>query len=56
MTDPSAERKSGRDERKKGKHQVDENLRRVYEDMVEDDIPDRFLELLQKLRDTEGKG
>ena len=50
MTDPSAERKPGRSERKKGKHQIDENLRRVYEDMVDDDIPDRFVELLQKLR------
>lgn len=56
MTDPSAERKPGRAERKKGKHQIDDNLRRVYEDMVDDDIPDRFLELLQKLRDTGDRG
>jgi hypothetical protein len=51
MTDPSAERKSARAGRGKGKHQIDENLRRVYEDMVDDDIPDRFVELLRKLRD-----
>lgn len=51
MKEPSAERKSKRSRREKGKYQVDENLRRVYEDMVDDDIPDRFVELLRKLRE-----
>jgi hypothetical protein len=53
MKDPSAERKPSRAERSRGRHQIDENLRRVYEDMVDDDIPDRFLELLRKLQDRE---
>jgi hypothetical protein len=39
---------------RKDKLEIDQNLRRVYEDMVDDDIPDRFMELLQKLRE-EGK-
>ena len=54
MTKPSAERNSKRSRREKGKHQVDENLRRVYEEMVDDDIPDRFVELLRKLREEGG--
>lgn len=35
-------------------HEIDENLRRVYDDMVDDTVPDRFLQLLEKLR-VEGK-
>jgi hypothetical protein len=50
MTEPSREGKPKRSQRDKDKHQIDENLRRVYEDMVDDDIPDRFAELLRKLR------
>lgn len=30
---------------------IDRNLKRVYDDMLEDDVPDRFAELLKKLRD-----
>ncbi|MDP0928126.1 MULTISPECIES: NepR family anti-sigma factor [Paracoccus] len=33
--------------------QIDENLRRVYEEDSTEQIPDRFLELLQKLREQE---
>lgn len=33
--------------------QIDENLRKVYEDDSSEEIPDRFLELLQKLREQE---
>lgn len=33
--------------------QIDENLRRVYEQDSSDEIPDRFLDLLQKLREQE---
>lgn len=33
--------------------QIDENLRRVYEQDVGNDIPDRFVELLQQLREQE---
>lgn len=31
--------------------QIDENLKRVYEQDATNDVPDRFLELLQKLKD-----
>lgn len=31
--------------------QIDENLRRVYEQEATQDVPDRFLELLEKLRE-----
>ena len=33
--------------------QIDENLRRVYLDQQDDDIPDRFKSLLQKLKDQD---
>lgn len=33
--------------------QIDENLRRVYEQDAKEQIPDRFLDLLQKLREQE---
>lgn len=31
--------------------QIDENLRRVYQQTVEEKIPDRFLQLLAQLRE-----
>jgi hypothetical protein len=55
MKEPLREAKPKRSKRDKDSNQIDENLRRVYEDMVEDDIPDRFVELLRKLRD-QGSG
>ena len=33
--------------------QIDENLRRVYEQETSQQIPDRFLQLLDKLREQE---
>lgn len=33
--------------------QIDENLRRVYEQETTQQIPDRFLQLLDKLREQE---
>lgn len=33
--------------------QIDENLRRVYEQDTAQDVPDRFLSLLEKLRAQE---
>lgn len=33
--------------------QIDENLRKVYEENSAEEIPGRFLELLQKLREQE---
>lgn len=32
------------------RQQIDENLRRVYQQKIEEGIPDRFQELLQQLR------
>lgn len=44
-----------RDERKIAaiEKQIDENLRRVYEQETTQQIPDRFLQLLDKLREQE---
>ncbi|MFD1795109.1 transcriptional regulator [Paracoccus aurantiacus] len=44
-----------RDERKKAAldKQIDENLKRVYDEELDQDIPDRFLALLDKLREQE---
>lgn len=41
-----------REERKRAAvtRQIDENLRRVYEQDVETPVPDKFLALLQQLR------
>ena len=36
--------------------QIDENLRRVYQDQQEDEIPDRFKSLLQKLKEQDHQG
>ena len=33
--------------------QIDENLRRVYEQEAANDIPDRFVALLQQLREQD---
>jgi len=42
-------------QRKKSKvqEQIDENLRRVYAEALEDEIPDRFTSLLDQLRSQE---
>ena len=34
---------------------IDENLRRVYEETLEEKIPDRFLALLEQLRKRQEK-
>ena len=33
--------------------QIDENLKRVYQQAAEEEVPDRFLALLQQLREQE---
>ena len=33
--------------------QVDDNLRRVYKQMLDEELPDRFHDLLSQLRDKE---
>ncbi|MEE4348463.1 MAG: NepR family anti-sigma factor [Paracoccaceae bacterium] len=40
--------------RKQGlNHQIDENLKRVYESALQEDVPDRFKDLLDRLREQE---
>lgn len=35
--------------------QIDDNLRRVYDDLLEDDVPDRFEDLLRQLKDQDSR-
>lgn len=35
--------------------QIDENLKRVYDDALSEDLPDKFLDLIKKLKSGEGK-
>lgn len=44
-----------REERKRAalQRQIDENLRRVYEQDTSQEVPDRFLALLERLREQE---
>ena len=35
--------------------QIDENLKRVYKEALEEDVPERFKELLARLREKEAK-
>lgn len=39
----------------RGRNQIDDNLRRVYDDMLDDEVPSRFEELLRKLREQDDK-
>ena len=43
------------DDRRKAavERQIDENLRRAYEQDAQQEVPDRLLQLLQKLREQE---
>ncbi|MEI4485406.1 NepR family anti-sigma factor [Frigidibacter sp. MR17.14] len=38
------------DSRPTVERQIDENLRRVYQQMVDQSVPDKFMSLLQQLR------
>ncbi|MCO6381824.1 MAG: regulator [Vannielia sp.] len=38
------------------RRQIDENLRRVFQAQVEEDVPDRFTDLLNRLRAQDGEG
>jgi hemerythrin-like domain-containing protein len=40
-------------EKSRYKAQIDENLRRVYEEALKEEIPDRFKHLLDQLRKKE---
>lgn len=35
--------------------EIDENLKRVYQDALKEDVPDRFKLLLEQLKAKEGK-
>ncbi len=32
---------------------IDENLKKVYQDMLEQDVPDRFMDLLSQLKEQD---
>nr|WP_085943400.1 NepR family anti-sigma factor [Jannaschia sp. CCS1] len=34
--------------------QIDENLKRVYDDAMKDELPDRFMDLIAQLKAKEG--
>ena len=36
--------------------QIDENLKKVYQQALEEQVPDRFRDLLEQLRQKEAKG
>lgn len=38
------------------RRQIDENLKRVYQDKVEEELPDRFKLLLQQLKQQDSGG
>ncbi|WP_335947061.1 NepR family anti-sigma factor [Salipiger bermudensis] len=35
---------------------IDENLRRVYQDMLDEKVPDRFLDLIAQLKSQDDDG
>lgn len=35
------------------KTQIDENLKRVYQEALDEEVPDRFKQLLEQLREKE---
>lgn len=37
-------------DKSKVNRQIDENLRRVYNDALKEDVPDKFLDLINKLK------
>ncbi|MEX0279691.1 MAG: NepR family anti-sigma factor [Arenibacterium sp.] len=37
-------------------HYIDESLRRVYQDVLEEDVPERFKKLLDRLKSGEQQG
>lgn len=35
--------------------QIDENLKRVYDDVLNEEVPDKFLDLIARLKSSEEK-
>jgi hypothetical protein len=51
---PSGDKKDSPREELDPDSLIDANLRRVYDDLVEDEVPERFRSLLEQLRRQEG--
>jgi hypothetical protein len=47
------EHMTGQDKKSSLKEQIDENLRRVYQDALNEEVPDRLKQLLEQLRAKE---
>ncbi|MCU0898987.1 MAG: transcriptional regulator [Cypionkella sp.] len=46
---------SGDNQKSSLRKDIDENLKRVYEDALKEEVPDRFKLLLEQLKAKEGK-
>lgn len=40
---------------RRNRNLIDQNIRRVYEDLLEDEVPDRFTKLLEQLREQDSR-
>ncbi len=40
-------------EDKRREREIDQNLRRVYQRLLDEEVPDRFLDLLERLKDQD---
>ena len=49
------EHMAGKDKKSNLQEQIDANLKRVYQDALQEDVPDRFKQLLEQLRKKESK-
>ncbi|MGR3496889.1 NepR family anti-sigma factor [Citreimonas sp.] len=49
------ERDTDRTGRRHEADPINENLRRVYDGLIDDEVPDRFTDLLRKLREQDQK-
>lgn len=45
------DKRQDHDDKRRTEDAVDRNLKRVYDDMIEDEVPERFAALLQQLRE-----
>ncbi|WP_299025940.1 NepR family anti-sigma factor [uncultured Sulfitobacter sp.] len=46
---------TGRSQKKSHEGVIDENLRRVYEEAIEEGVPDRFKSLLEQLKQQDSE-
>lgn len=46
---------TGKNARSPVDEQIDENLRRVYDDVLKAEVPDKFLDLIEQLKKADGK-